>query len=451
MGSRTPPEPPDSDGAQTRVVLTPEEHARYTRLSRAAAVRHRRARYAGASVLLLVALLLSPLAVVAAWVDDTVTDTDRYVQTVAPLASEPAVQKAVTDRLTDRVVDNLDVEAVTASLSKALANAGAPPVVVRRSEDLAGPLRAAATSAVHGVVDRVITSDAFQQAWVGANRRAHAAVTNMLTGEKSTALRAEGNTVTLDLGTVVDEVKQRLVDHGFEKAAAIPAPDRQITLFETDKLSQAQAGLRLLDVVGAWLPVLTVLLAALAVWAAPAHRLMLLITATGVGVMMVALLVALAVLRRVYLDSVPPSALPPDAAAVVYDTFVRFLRDSTRTLLVVAVITALAAYLYGPGRVARGLRTLAGRGTDAVGHALGDAGARTGATGRWLDTHRSWTTGVVIAGGVLALILWNRPTVGAVALVAGLVVVVLAVLAVLAAASGRTPAAAAGEPGRAGP
>jgi hypothetical protein len=165
-------------------------------------------------VLLLVALLLSPLAVVAAWVDDTVTDTDRYVQTVAPLASEPAVQKAVTDRLTDRVVDNLDVEAVTASLSKALANAGAPPVVVRRSEDLAGPLRAAATSAVHGVVDRVITSDAFQQAWVGANRRAHAAVTNMLTGEKSTALRAEGNTVTLDLGTVVDEVKQRLVDHG---------------------------------------------------------------------------------------------------------------------------------------------------------------------------------------------------------------------------------------------
>ncbi|MGV9887585.1 hypothetical protein ACWDXG_11400, partial [Streptomyces sp. NPDC003395] len=31
---------------------------------------------------------------------------------------------------------------------------------------------------------------------------------------------------------------------------------------------------------------------------------------------------------------VPSSALPPDAAAAVYDTFIRFLRNSTRTLLV---------------------------------------------------------------------------------------------------------------------
>ena len=49
--------------------------------------------------------------------------------------------------------------------------------------------------------------------------------------------------------------------------------------------------MRLLDIVGAWLPVLAVALAALAVWTSPRHRVMLLVTALGIGVMMVLLLV----------------------------------------------------------------------------------------------------------------------------------------------------------------
>ncbi|MDQ1046366.1 hypothetical protein QFZ76_004602 [Streptomyces sp. V4I2] len=193
--------------------------------------------------------------------------------------------------------------------------------------------------------------------------------------------------------------------------------------------------MRLLDILGTWLPILTVVLAALAalaVWTAPARRVMLMITVTGVGVMMVVLLVAPAVVRRVYLDSVPPTALPTDAAAAIYDTFVRFLRDSTRTLLVVPVITALVAYLYGPGRPARAVRTAADRGTTAAGRRLGRAGVHTGSTGRRLADHRAWTTGAVIAAGALALVLWNHPTVGAVALVLGIALVVLAILAAAA-------------------
>ncbi|MGW1543006.1 hypothetical protein ACWCPM_22665 [Streptomyces sp. NPDC002309] len=432
----TPAPPPSGGDAENRVTLTAEEQAEYRRLRRAAAVHHRKARYAGASVLLLVALLLSPLAVVATWVDSEVADTDRYVQTVAPLGSDPAVQSAITDRLTDRVVAEVNVEAVTKWLGEALADAGAPPAVVDRSGVLTGPLRAAVTSAVHSVVDRVVTSDVFEQAWVAANRRAHTAVVDVLTGSRTGAVRAEQDKVVLDLGTVIDEVKKRLVDAGFERASAIPDPDRQITLFESDKLSEAQAGMRVLDVVGLWLPVLAVVLAALAVWTAPAHRAMLLVTATGVALMMVLLLIALAVMRRVYLDAVPPTTLPPDAAQAIYDTFVRFLRDSTRTLLVVAVVTALAAYLYGPGRAALWVRRTVTRGTDATGRALRRRGLSTGAAGEWLGTHRSWTTGIVVAAGVLTLVLWNYPTVGAVALVVGLVLLVLVVLALLAAAGG---------------
>ncbi|MBL3669383.1 hypothetical protein JL475_26045 [Streptomyces sp. M2CJ-2] len=436
MNPATTPDQPDSDGtANPRRAFTADERAEYERLRRHAAVRHRRVRVAGSSILLLLALLLAPLAVVAAWVQDTVSDTDRYVETVAPLASDPAVQEVVINRLTDHVLENVDVTAVTDSLARTLQDAGAPPRVVAGAEALTGPLQNEVRTVVHRTVSRVITGDTFQQAWEDANRRAHTAVVTMLTGDSTGAVRAQGDTVQLDVGKVVDQVRERLVDAGFDKAAAIPDTDRTITLFQTEQLGKAQDMMRLLDVLGVWLPLLTVVLAALAVWTAPAHRVMLMITATGVGVMMVALLVALAVARRIYLDSVPPATLPPGAAATIYDTFVLFLRDSTRTLLVVSVITALVAYLYGPGRPARAVRATAQRGATATGRALRRAGVCTGSAGRWLADHRAWTTGGVFAAGSLALVLWNHPTVGAVVLVLGVVLAALVVLAILGAAA----------------
>ncbi|WP_371582379.1 hypothetical protein [Streptomyces sp. NBC_01314] len=111
--------------------------------------------------------------------------------------------------------------------------------------------------------------------------------------------------------------------------------------------------------------------------------------------------------------------------------------------LAVVAARVHAAYLYGPGRVARRVRALARRGTTAAGRALRGAGVSTGRTGRRLAAHPRWTSGIVLGAGALALLLWNRPTVGGAVLVAVLVlvlvlvvvVVVLAVVAVLAAAA----------------
>ncbi|MDX3458401.1 hypothetical protein PV396_41810 [Streptomyces sp. ME02-8801-2C] len=455
MNPASTPDSPDSPDSgrdpNATHVITAEERAEYERMRRHAAIRHRRLRRVVSSVLLLLALLLAPVAVVAAWVQDTVSDTGRYVKTVGPLASDPAVQEVVINRLTDRVVQNVDVKAITDSLAETLKDAGAKPRVVAGAEALEGPLRSAVKSVVDRTVTRVITSDAFQQVWEGANRRAHGAVVGMLTGDGKGAVSAKDGAVELNLGDVVDQVRERLVDAGFDKASAIPDTDKTVTLFKTDKLVKAQDAMRLLDVLGTWLPVLTVVLAALAVWTAPARRVMLMITAAGVGLMMVVLLVALAVLRRVYLDSVPSTVLPTDAASAIYDTFVRFLRDSTRTLLIVAVIIVLIAYLYGPGRPARAVRALADRGTTATGQALYRSGVPTGSTGRWLAGHRSWTTAGVLAAGALTLLLWNHPTVGAVALVLCVAVAVLLGLAIVAAAAGPADRAAGRVAGRTSP
>ncbi|MBC2876507.1 MULTISPECIES: hypothetical protein [Streptomyces] len=163
--------------------------ADYDRLRSLETLRGRRLRYAVTSVLLLLVFVLSPLAVVATWANSQVSDTDRYVRTVAPLAKDPSVQKAVTDRLTTHVVDNVDVNGISDALSSALAKADAPPGIVDKSQLLAGPLKNAVTSAVREVIDKVVTSGEFAEVWNGANRRAHAAVVKTLTGEGTGAWR----------------------------------------------------------------------------------------------------------------------------------------------------------------------------------------------------------------------------------------------------------------------
>ena len=56
----------------------------------------------------------------------------------------------------------------------------------------------------------------------------------------------------------------------------------------------------------------------------------------------------LAVLRQAYLDGVPADVLPPDAAAALYDTLVRYLRDAIRAAVPDRPPRGRGAFLAGP-------------------------------------------------------------------------------------------------------
>jgi VIT1/CCC1 family predicted Fe2+/Mn2+ transporter len=128
-------------------------------------------------------------------------------------------------------------------------------------------------------------------------------------------------------------------------------------------------------------------------------------------------------------------------------------REMTRSVRVPArrkrtKVSKIAAAASGGGRrVARAVRSTVQRGAAAAGRTLSRNGVNTGHTGRWLSAHRSWTTGIAIALGALALVLWNHPTVGAVALVLLLVLAVLAIMTVLAAAAPASAADPGSDPG----
>jgi hypothetical protein len=140
---------------------------------------------------------------------------------------------------------------------------------------------------------------------------------------------------------------------------------------------------------------------------------------------MVVLALGLAVFRSVYLDSVPAAVLPHDAATVLYDTIVRFLRLGLRTVLVLALVVAAGAFLTGPSATA--VRTRAGL-AGAIGWGADRAGLPTGRFGVWVEANKRALQIVAVILACLALVFWSQPT-GKVVL--GLTLALLVVLALI--------------------
>ncbi|KJY40390.1 membrane protein, partial [Streptomyces sp. NRRL S-444] len=129
--------------------------------------RHRLRAFLSA-LLIVIGCVLAPLGIVAAWTADIVGDTDRYVATVAPLASNPDVQAAAANRVTGAVMEHLDLPALLEGVAP-----DDRPLLQKGLGKLGDGLESAVRSFVHDKAQDVVASDAFATIWTGANRTIH--------------------------------------------------------------------------------------------------------------------------------------------------------------------------------------------------------------------------------------------------------------------------------------
>ena len=81
----------------------------------AAGPRHR-GRWFASWVLIVVGSLLVPVSVTSLWLNRTITDTDRYVETVAPLIRDQDIQRAIEARLEKVLYAQVDIQAEVANV-----------------------------------------------------------------------------------------------------------------------------------------------------------------------------------------------------------------------------------------------------------------------------------------------------------------------------------------------
>ena len=394
-----------------------------------------------ATLLIVIGCILVPVAGVAVWTKNLVTDTDRYVTTVAPLARDPAIQSAVTDKITAEIFARLDVQGITNQAIDALAERGVPPSVADPLHALSGPMASGVQGFVHTEVGKVVASDAFADAWVSANRAGHQAMVAALTGQTGQGVTIANDTVTINLGPFIQVVKQRLVERGFDLASRVPDVNPSFTVLQSEAIGKAQGAFSLLNALGNWLPVIALIFLALGVYVAKDHRRALLGAGLGIAAGMLALGLGIALVRMLYLDALPLGVLTRDAAASFYDTLVRFLRLGLRTVLVFGLIVALAGFLTGRSITAVRARAGLRRGIAWLRGGAEKAGFRTGPVGAWVYTYKRVLRFAVLGIAALVLVFWNQPT-GKV--IIGITICVLVVLVIIE-FLGRPPSPAAPE------
>jgi hypothetical protein len=396
----------------------------------AAPARHRgHGRSVLAAALVTIACVLAPLSVVSVWASTVLSDTDRYVETVAPIADDPGVQAAIADEVTAAIMTQLEVDQLTQdALAAIAAQENVPPRVADALPALAVPLSNGIESFTRTRTEDLLASPKFAEVWAEVNRVAHKQVVTLLEGNEGGAVSAQGDTITLNLGPIIEAVKTRLVAEGFTLAENIPAIDRSFVLVQSEGITKTQNFYVLLNALGLWLPFIAVGLFAAGVYAAHDRRRTLLRGALGVTVALMVLGLGLLLLRTLYVETTPAGLLTAESAGSVFDTLVRFLRSSIRAGAVLGLLVAAAAFLTGPASSSVRTRAALGSGIGSLRGSAESAGMNTGRVGTWIYAHRGGLRIAVLVAAGLALMFWSQPTA---AVVIGVAVVVALALALV--------------------
>jgi hypothetical protein len=433
VGDATPTDDEVARLADERSRLQAEVDGLRAELAVAPRRRAVRTRGVVAVALVVVTSILVTVSVTAVWARRNALNTDRYVQTIGPVAQDVRVQRALGRYVTDQAMSAIDPEEL---FKEALPE---------RGQILAAPLTSALRGFVNDRVNAFLATDEFSRLWVRINEVAHERVVDVLNGDLPPSLQVQGNDVVVNVIPVVNQVLARIgeaspeifgrtvnlptvtVDEIPEDAIQkvesalgrdLPENFGQFTVFDASKLQQVQDTVTLFNRLVVVAVILAVVLFALALWVSPRRRRTLLQLMVGIAL-------GIVIIRRLGLrleDDVVELVRPEnrDAVQVVVGAFVSSLLDATAWILGIAAVVAVVALLTGPYGWARALR----RGT--VSGAQAAVGAARSAINRqpddpvvaWVGAHREVLQAGGIVVGILALLVLDLSWIGLFVLVA---------------------------------
>ncbi len=391
------------------------------------------ARSIAALLALILGVGLLPLGTITYWGHRTVTDTERYLETMQPLAYDEDVQDSLSVFLTEKIEEQVDPEALVNQLFAGLIEQY--PAL----KALVPVVSGAMDSLIAQVVDRLVRSDQFKQLWDLANTAAQKGLMAILEGRDDGPVSLQGDAVVLDISSIIDQVKQGLVDRGFAAAANINVPeaDRQIVLLEAPQLAQIRTIYSLTSPIAVALFFFAILLLVLAVVLARRRPRMVAWAGGGAAAGGLVLIVGLGIGETVFVNTLEGTPFEK-ASQTFYDQLLKFLYNGAYAIVVLGIIVlAVGLYLCG-ARWAVELRAAVNNLADDVARnipagPITSSGASVAAHARWLRVG----VGVIFT---IIVVIGSDLSVARTIWAALIALVLLAVIQVWAAAGRRAPA-----------
>ncbi len=401
-------------------------------------VRWQRGRHVIAVVLIVLASLLSPLAIVSGWAQGPLKNSEAFAASLGGLARDPQVQGYITDEVVAAISEQVDIDGLVDEVVNGLSDVITRPASRTALNLLRQTAVDGVNSAVRSATASVVTSEAFARAWEESLLVSHSHAVALLSGDPDVALTITDEGLGLRLGPIIELVKARLVEEGFGLASRIPEIDRTVVIVTSDKLPQAQTLYQTAVAGGIWLPLAVLGLLVGAVLVGVRRSRATLWASIGVALGALLVIVGLAVGKAVLLSSV---AMPSAVGDLFYETLTGDLGDLAWATFLLAAVVGVAAWLAGSFASATTVRAGYAGVQGSVRASAESHGLTTGRVGEWLFSMRTLLRVVVglLAAGFLLL---NRPlSVGLVGWTAGLALLALLVLSL----SERPPAARAAD------
>lgn len=281
-------------------------------------------------VLLFLAGVSAVLGITAGWTRAQLLDTSTWEATSTAVATDPVVQDAIAASIATQIVESAGVRA---AIESTLPGPLGP---------LSGPLTQGATSLVQAAVVQVVRTDAFLTVWRTAVRATHDEFVAALEGDgRVTTIGSEG--LYLDLGGVLTEVQQALVDRGatFLDRVDLSEVHVEILLVDAPGLESVRTAVSFLKVVVIVLPILAGVLALAGLVIARRRWLALIGGGAGVLFGVATVLVVEAFGRQAAVDRLVGGILGRGAADAVVSHVLESLRPLMLGAAVVGVVLAV--------------------------------------------------------------------------------------------------------------
>lgn len=373
---------------------------------------------------IVIATILVPTSIVAAWARVQLVEEDAFVSTLAPLVDDPAVQGLIIDETMTAITDQVDFDQLTANVFDGIADLGLPPRAVQALGLLQAPAADGLESLVDQTVTRVVQSDAFSDVWATATRAAHRALTTAATSDGGGLVVRTPDGVGIQLGAIVDRVKANLVDRGVGIAQLIPSVDKVVIVGEGDNLAAIRTGYALTAALGWWLPVLTLGLFGLGILFARRRSVAILGSGIGFAIGAATLVAGLSVGTVVVSTVAGDLDLSPAALDAIYQRMVGAMQQTALVGVLLGVLIALVGWLMGRSKPARSVRSTAEALNGSARRQLAARGLDTGAFGAWLGRYRVLVRTIIAVLAVLWLFALRPLTVGDILLVVVVALVV---------------------------
>lgn len=391
------------DDAELRRLKEENEQLR-TAVARAEAPKRQLWRAIVAVVVLVLAGLLVPTSIVGGWARVQLVSEDAFVQTFAPLAEDADVQDFIIDQTTTVILATVDVDQTTADFFDGLESLDLPDRAKAALQKMEGPAAAGAKSLIERGVENTIRSDAFPTVWrttlVASHRAMVAAAT--LDDKGAVVLDANGS-LGVNLGPIVAAVKQRLIDQGVTFAQAIPAVDRVVVIAQADGLLLIGTVYALANTVGFVLPWVTLALLIAGVLIARRRAAGVLGAGLAIAIGAGGLAAGIGGGGAFLTTTAPRWGVPAATMSAIFTAVAGAMQDSAIALTVLGVLIAVAGWLSGRSRAARGVRGVGASFVGSARDALQTHGMDTGRFGEWLYAQRVLVDSLIVLGGLLWL------------------------------------------------